>query len=156
MPRHSRKYAGAVVDRHQPRRRLLVISVLPLLLAAAFSLGWFASPERGSSVDANIRPGEQESAAARAVAAGESGSSEPFATATDAALAAALEEQPDLAAPTISRIIGIFADETTVDLRIQVSGDAFCGWYGVIGTAVDNQIEWRTGRANDTGTVCRD
>ena len=48
----------------------------------------------------------------------------------------------------MTRIIGIYADQNLVDLRVQVQADNFCHWYGVTGQVEQGEIVWRGGPAN--------
>jgi hypothetical protein len=45
------------------------------------------------------------------------------------------------------RIIGIYADQNLVDLRVQVQADKFCRWYGVTEQGEQGEVMWRGGPA---------
>ena len=70
-----------------------------------------------------------------------------FANPGDAAIAAARMNDPDLENPKVTRIIAIYADASTVDLRVQVEAGGFCHWYGVGGQIREGRLEWRAGPA---------
>jgi hypothetical protein len=60
----------------------------------------------------------------------------------DAATATARAENPDLIDPRMTRMVGIYADATSVDLRVQIQAEGFCHWYGVIGRVQGEAIQW--------------
>ena len=66
-----------------------------------------------------------------------------FANPNDAAIAAALSQDPHLVDLRVTKIVGIYGDEQSVDLRAKVQTDGFCHWYGVVGRVNDGVIEWR-------------
>jgi hypothetical protein len=66
-----------------------------------------------------------------------------FESPADAALAVARAQRPDLVDPRLTRMVGIYADSTTVDLRVQIQAEGFCHWYGVAGRVQDGALEWR-------------
>jgi hypothetical protein len=66
---------------------------------------------------------------------------------TGAAIAAAVSGEPGLVDPPVTRAAVIFADETTVDLRVEVQADEFCHWFGVVGRAEAGVLVWRGGLA---------
>ncbi len=70
-----------------------------------------------------------------------------FANPGDAAIAAALTNNPDLESPKVTRMIAIYADSSIVDLRVQVEAGGFCYWYGVGGQIRETWLEWRAGPA---------
>jgi hypothetical protein len=61
----------------------------------------------------------------------------------EAAIAAARANNPDLGNPKVTRMIAIYADASTVDLRVQIEAGAFCHWYGVDGQVRESRLEWR-------------
>ncbi|MEX2322904.1 MAG: hypothetical protein WEA29_03945 [Acidimicrobiia bacterium] len=60
----------------------------------------------------------------------------------DAATAAARAENPDLVDPRLTRMVGVYADATTVDLRVQIQAEGFCHWYGVSGHVQGGALQW--------------
>ncbi len=44
-------------------------------------------------------------------------------------------------------MVAIYADDTTVDLRVEVTADGFCHWYGVGGQVQEGALEWRASPA---------
>lgn len=73
--------------------------------------------------------------------------SRAFRTPRDAAIFAARTHNPDLRGPQVTRMVAIYADDTTVDLRVEVTADGFCHWYGVGGHIQDGVLEWRANPA---------
>jgi hypothetical protein len=70
----------------------------------------------------------------------------------DAATAAARAENPDLIDPRLTRMVAIYADATSVDLRVQIQAEGFCHWYGVLGLIQGEAIQWSAqpaGACND-------
>ena len=55
---------------------------------------------------------------------------------------------PDLENPKVTRMIAIYADAVTVDLRVQVEADGFCHWYGIGGQIREARLEWRASPAS--------
>ena len=84
-----------------------------------------------------------------AVVATPATASVPFASPNDAAIAAALVQDPHLVDLHVTRIVGIYADDQSVDLRVKVQTDGFCHWYGVAGRVNGGVLEWRGGSALD-------
>jgi hypothetical protein len=74
-------------------------------------------------------------------------STRAFGNPGDAAIAAARTSSPDLENAKVTRMIAIYADASTVDLRVQVEADRFCHWYGVSGHIREARLEWRAGPA---------
>lgn len=81
--------------------------------------------------------------AAAAVPVGGPSYANPF----DAAAAAATETFPNVVDPRVTQRVLIYADETTVDLRVKVEATGFCHWFGVAGSVEDGRIRWRAGPA---------
>ncbi len=72
---------------------------------------------------------------------------ETFDTSTEAAIAAAAARHPGAVDLHVSRTVVILASQQIVDLRVQVTGDDVCDWYGVMGVAGANEIAWTAGRS---------
>ncbi len=72
---------------------------------------------------------------------------ETFDTSTAAVIAAAAAVHPGAADLRVSRTVVILASQQIVDLRVRVTGDDVCDWYGVIGIAGANEIAWHAGRS---------
>jgi hypothetical protein len=66
-----------------------------------------------------------------------------FRTPADAAERRA--EESGFADPRADRFVLIFADEDTVDLRVRVTSDDGCRWFGVVGFVEDNSLGWYAG-----------
>ncbi|MGH8937157.1 MAG: hypothetical protein ACRDXD_13005 [Acidimicrobiia bacterium] len=72
---------------------------------------------------------------------------EDFPNPREAAIAAALAQDPSLENPSVSRMVVIYADSTIVDLRVQVQAGGFCHWYGVVGRVDNGELRWDGGPA---------
>ena len=70
-----------------------------------------------------------------------------FSSPGDAAIFAAQGHAADLRNPRVSRMVAIYADNQTVDLRVEVTADGFCHWYGVGGQVRQGALEWRASPA---------
>jgi hypothetical protein len=70
-----------------------------------------------------------------------------FGSPGDAAIDAARAHQADLRNARVTRMVAIYADDTTVDLRVEVMADGFCHWYGVGGQVRAGALEWRASPA---------
>ena len=70
-----------------------------------------------------------------------------FDTSTEAVIAAAGAVHPGAVDLRVSRAVVILASRQLVDLRVQVTGDNVCDWYGVVGIAHANGIAWHAGRS---------
>ena len=70
-----------------------------------------------------------------------------FHSADAAAIAAAISQEPTLENPQVTHIVGIYTDDTSVDLRVQVETDRFCHWYGVGGRVQAGTLQWRASPA---------
>ncbi len=66
---------------------------------------------------------------------------------SEAAIAVAMTNNPELESPKVTRMIAIHADARTVDLRVQVEAGGFCHWYGVGGQIREARLEWRASSA---------
>lgn len=131
----------AFLDRPaEPQRWGVTAAVSLLLLGAAFFGGWFFAPE--SSSPATDPFAAQDEIAAVAV---EEGIGYP--SHSEAAIAAAISGRSGLVDPQVTRAVVIFADEETVDLRVEVQADEFCYWFGVVGRVEDGGLAWRGGPA---------
>lgn len=65
------------------------------------------------------------------------------ATAFDAAVETALATNPaHLNDLRVTKATLIWADQSTVDLRIQVTGEGYCQWFGVEGVVRDDALGW--------------
>ncbi len=65
----------------------------------------------------------------------------------DAAIFAARAHRADLRNAQVTHMVAIYADDTTVDLRVEVTADGFCHWYGVSGQVQEGALEWRASPA---------
>ncbi len=45
----------------------------------------------------------------------------------------------------VARLVVIYADVQQVDLRAQVTGNGFCGWFGVVGRVSEGRLVWNGG-----------
>ena len=78
----------------------------------------------------------------------EAGSSTPaFVTPVEAVLAAAHSDQPELTEQNVTRMQLIYADQTLVDLRVELRTEGFCQWYGVQGIVEGSALQWYADRA---------
>ena len=117
-------------------------AALGFVITAAFGIGWLVAPGPTPGV------GDQLGAPTETTALPIPESNvPPSETAADAAIAAALRQEPDLDNPRVTRIVGIYTDDTTVDLRVAIEADGFCHWYGVTGSVQQDILEWRGGPA---------
>jgi len=126
----------------RPAVRGWMVAATAFLLTVAFGLGWLVSPA-DSSVGADpfqIQTGTTMTAVPET-------SGPVYSTPADAAIAYAEAQEPGIEDPQVTRIIGIYADQNLVDLRVQVQADDFCYWYGVTGQVEQDEIEWRGGPA---------
>ena len=122
------------------------VAALAFLITAAFGVGWLAASGPTADVGDQFEVQAESTTESTAVPVPES-DLPPSVSAADAAIAAALREEPDLENPHVTRIVGIYTDDTTVDLRVQVESDGFCHWYGVTGSVDQDVLEWRGGPA---------
>ncbi len=115
------------------------------LLTAAFGIGWLAAPDaKATAAD----PFDIETVTVTAIAIPDD-ATVLFPSPYDAAVAAAIAQDPDLADAHVTRLIGIYADDQVVDFRAQVQADGFCHWYGVVGRVNNGVLEWQGGPALD-------
>ena len=115
------------------------VAFAALLLLAAAGCGVVAADDR-----------DQESPVASeqtAIAISESDLQpvETFDSSTEAAIAAAAAVHPEATDLRLSHTVVILASQQLVDLRVQVTGDDVCDWYGVSGVPSANEIAWRAG-----------
>jgi len=68
-------------------------------------------------------------------------------TPAEAVVAVALGEHSDIFEPRVTQIVGIYADQNTVDLRVELQAEGFCQWYGVLGSVEGAMLRWRAGPA---------
>jgi hypothetical protein len=122
-----------------------MVTSLAFLITVAFGLGWVVSPT-ASSMGAD--PFQVQTGTTMA-ALPDTGPS--YSSPAEAAIAYAEAQQPDIEDPQMTRIIGIYADQNLVDLRVQVQADTFCHWYGVTGQVEQGEIMWRGGPAQSCG-----
>lgn len=118
-----------------------MVASIAFLVTVAFGLGWLVSPA-ASSVGAD--PFQVQTGTTMA-AVPDTGRS--YSSPAEAAVAYAETQQPGIEDPQMTRIIGIYADQNLVDLRVQVQADDFCHWYGVTGQVEQSEIAWRGGPA---------
>lgn len=119
-----------------------MVASIAFLITVAFGLGWLVSPAV-SSLGAD--PFEVQTGTTMTAVPETSGP--VYSTPADAAIAYAEAQEPGIEDPRVTRIIGIYADQNLVDLRLQVQADDFCYWYGVTGRADQDEIEWQGGPA---------
>lgn len=112
------------------------------LVTIAFGLGWLISPDEPS---AGTDPFQVQTGTTMTAAPENSRAS--YSNPADAAIAYAEAQEPRLEDPQVTRMIVIYADDEIVDLRVQVQADDFCHWYGVMGRAEQDELEWRGGPA---------
>jgi hypothetical protein len=113
------------------------------LLTVAFGVGWLVAPSPGPTA---TDPTVIETVTVTAVAIPDDARA-LFSNPYDAAIAAAIAQDPSLVDAHVTRMIGIGADEQFVDFRIQVEADGFCHWYGVMGHIQDGALVWGGGPA---------
>lgn len=119
-----------------------MVASIAFLITVAFGLGWMVSPAE-PSVGADLF---QVQTGTTMTAVPET-SGPVYSTPADAAIAYAEAQEPDIEDPRVTRIIGIYADQDLVDLRVQVQASDFCYWYGVAGQVEQDAIEWQGGPA---------
>lgn len=119
-----------------------MVASIAFLLTVAFGLGWLVSPAE-STVGAD--PFQTQTGTTMTAVPETSGP--VYSTPADAAIAYAEAQEPAIEDPQVTRIIGIYADQNLVDLRVQVQADDFCYWYGVTGRAEEDEIGWQGGPA---------
>lgn len=116
------------------------VAALAFLITIAFGLGWLISPGEFS---AGADPFQVQTGTT--MTPERAGTS--YSTPADAVIAYAKAQEPGIEDPQVTRIIGIYADQAIVDLRVQVQADDFCHWYGVIGEVDQDELAWRGGPA---------
>lgn len=117
-----------------------------LLVVTAFAVGWLAAPVGRVGMADEFQPAPQPvppTTALPEIATADNSYTSPY----EAVMAAASQQQPDLADPTFQMIV-IFADENIVDLRVKLQADGFCHWYRANGRVNSDRIEWRAGPAD--------
>ena len=119
-----------------------MVAAITFLITAAFAVGWLISRN-------DLPPGadtfQVETGTTMMAIPVASGTS--YSTPADAAIAYAEVNEPGIEDPQVTRIVGIYADQVVVDLRVQVQADDFCQWYGVTGQVEQGEIAWRGGPA---------
>lgn len=118
-----------------------MVATLAFLITIAFGLGWLVSPSEPS---AGADPFQVQTGTTM-TAVPISGTA--YSTPSEAAIAYAEAQEPGIEDPQVTRMIGIYADDAIVDLRVQVQADDFCHWYGVTGQVERGELEWRGGPA---------
>ena len=113
------------------------------VLCSAFFGGWFVAGGSGSGAADLFVPEDEQSAAAEAA----STEGIAYGSHADAAIGAALGDEPGLVDPRVTRAVVISADETTVDLRVEVQAQGYCQWFGVVGRVDGDHIAWRAASA---------
>ena len=124
-----------------PRPRGWLIALVAFLVTSGLWIGWIVASGEPSGGRDDF-PIQTESTAPPPDMSGA-----PFTTPADAAIAAAVAQFPHIQDPRVTRMIVIFADDASVDLRVQVQADDVCHWYGVAGHVRGGAIEWRGGPA---------
>jgi hypothetical protein len=125
----------------RPVVRGWMVASIAFLITLAFGLGWLVSPPASS---AGADPFQVKTGTTMA-AVPDTGPS--YSSPAEAAVAYAEAQQPGIEDPQMTRIIGIYADQNLVDLRVQIQADDFCHWYGVTGQVEQEEITWRGGPA---------
>ncbi len=113
------------------------------LLTVAFGVGWLVAPSPGPTA---TDPFDIETVTVTGIAIPDDAIA-LFPNPYDAAIAAAIAQDPDLIDAHVTRMIGIGAGERFVDFRVQVQADGFCHWYGVMGHIQDGALVWGGGPA---------
>jgi hypothetical protein len=119
-----------------------MVAAIAFVITAAFGLGWLVSPGQVSAVS---DPFQVQTGTTMTAVPDTSGA--VYSTPADAAIAYAEAQAPEIEDPQVTRIIGIYADQAIVDLRVQVQADDFCHWYGVTGQVDQDELAWRGGPA---------
>lgn len=119
-----------------------IVAAIAFLVTVAFGFGWLVSPGQAS---AGSDPFQVQTGSTMTAVPDTSGAF--YSTPADAAIAYAEAQKPEIEDPQVTRIIGIYADQAIVDLRVQVQADDFCHWYGVTGQVEEDELEWRGGPA---------
>jgi len=143
-PSAGREWPPALTARAMtttPAVRGWIVAAAAFLLTLAFGLGWLVSPADSSVAE----PFQVQTATTMGAVPETSGP--VYSTPVDAAIAYAYAQEPGIEDPQVTRIVGIYADEDLVDLRLQVQADDFCYWYGVTGRVEQDEIEWQGGPA---------
>lgn len=119
-----------------------LVTVIVFLITVAFGLGWVVSPGQaaGDSDPFQVQTGTT-------IPATPEVSGVTYPSPFDAAVAYAEAQNPDVEDPRVTRIVGIYADQSLVDLRVQVQADDFCHWYGVTGRVDEGELAWQGGPA---------
>lgn len=119
------------------------IAVAALLITGSFWVGWLVAPGQATRA---TDPFQVQTETTTAVAVPDT-ESIPHPNPAEAAIAAALAQAPDLTDARVTRIVGIYADDTMVDLRVQIQANEYCHWFGVTGYVRESALEWRGGPA---------
>lgn len=119
-----------------------IVVAVAFLITSSFWVGWLVAPGRSTPAADQF-----EIRTETTTAAAPETTSTPYGSPADAAVAAALAQAPDLEDAHVTRIVGIYADDSTVDLRVQVQASDFCHWYGIAGRVREGALEWRGGSA---------
>ncbi len=117
-----------------------IVAGAAFLVTISFWVGWLVAAGRATPAADPFQFGAE---VTTAVAVPETAGT-AYTNPADAAVAAALSQAPDLDEPHVTRMVGVYADDTTVDLRVQVQASDFCNWYGVTGTIREEALEWRS------------
>lgn len=124
----------------EPNRMIWRTVTATALLAVVFVAGFLLAPTSQVTAASSFVPQDEQSATA--VTAHDAPS---YDTPAQAAIAAARDVEPDVSDAQITRIVAIFADTTTVDLRVELTAAGSCHWYGVVGRLEEGAIRWRGG-----------
>jgi len=119
-----------------------MVAATAVLITVAFGLGWLVSPSQAS---AGSDPFQAITGTTMTAVPETSG--EAYSTPAEAAIAYADSQEPEIEGLRVTRIVGIYADQRIVDLRVQVQADDFCYWYGVMGQVERSELAWRGGPA---------
>jgi len=90
-------------------------------------------------------------AASRVVTIAGDTSTPAYGTPVEAVLVVAQSDQPGLTAQNINLMQVIYADQTLVDLRVELRAEGFCQWYGVMGFVEGSTLQWHADRALPCG-----
>jgi len=121
-----------------PTKRALLIALAVMIVSAC---GTDPSPAASTTT----------LAASRVVTIAGDTSTPAYGTPVEAVLVVAQSDQPGLTAQNINLMQVIYADQTLVDLRVELRAEGFCQWYGVMGFVEGSTLQWHADRALPCG-----
>lgn len=125
-----------------PRRSGWIVAIGTFLVTVSFWIGWAVAPGEPTAGADTFQIQTEDTADAIPDMSGTR-----YATPVEAAMASAADGAPEVDDAQVTRIVGIYADDATVDLRVQIQAEDFCHWYGVVGRVVEGALEWSSGPA---------